>query len=370
MKFFLLGAVLATAGAAMAQSTVPEYINTGANKIELPSGANRDAWRKLAHDMDALKSHGGHIDIMHIGDSHIQAEMGTSQVRKRMQERYGNAGRGLITAFRLAGTNQPVDYFIVSENPTDSQCRLLKRPWPITPGFTGVASSSQWSNKITFGNKEQGHDFDRARIYTSLGTLPLSWNAPVDSAAFRAFAGERVYGMYTYNSTAPGIVYSTIGNNGACYSDYLLIDGFEDAVASFSPRLIVVSMGANEAYSGKTPEQIESATRQLLSNLRKANPESLFLVWLPMESHLKDDNGNYSIHQGVPVARDIINKVARENGAAIWNFYDVAGGEGVAQRWVDDGLMNPRDHIHLLRAGYQLQGDLAADALIAFLDSL
>ena len=52
----------------------------------------------------------GQVSIVHIGDSHIQADFLTREVRKNLQLRFGNAGRGLVFPLRVAGTNEPNDY--------------------------------------------------------------------------------------------------------------------------------------------------------------------------------------------------------------------------------------------------------------------
>ena len=353
-----------------------DFINYQANVIQMPStnGADNNetmsAWRQLAEDMADARTNFEQIDIVHIGDSHIQAEMGTSRLRELLQEQYGNAGRGLISAFRLAGTNQPVDYAITSERPTDKQARLLKRPWPIEPGFTGVASCSEKSNLITFKNLKKEHSFDRATIFASDANRYLAFPEVVDSAQFHALPGERVFGVYTTNSNNPGIVYSTIGNNGACFSDYLLLNGFSNDVAKLNPRLIILSMGTNEGFSSMSDDEMEHSMHQLISELREANPKALFMLWTPMECHGKDSEGNFAIKSRVRDARDLILKVAREEAIPVWDFYEVAGGYGSAQKWVDAGMMNKNDHVHLLSKGYRFQGELAADAMVQFLNSM
>mgnify|MGYP006210915005 CR=1 FL=1 len=47
----------------------------------------------------------GKINIVHIGDSHIQADLMTNFIRKKLQEEFGNAGRGFIFPYSLARTN-------------------------------------------------------------------------------------------------------------------------------------------------------------------------------------------------------------------------------------------------------------------------
>lgn len=350
--------------------SLPDFIAIELNNISLPQNADVQGWKILANRIKTAKNSGSKIDIMHIGDSHIQAEMGTSKVRELIQAEYGNAGRGLITAFKLAGTNQPVDYAIYSENPVDSQTRLLKRPWTIPPGFTGIASLSNRSNKITFKNNKPEYRFNRARIFTSEGERSIFYPTAVDSASFYAFPGERVFGVYTDNSDSAGLVYSTIGNNGACFSDYLLIEGFAENVATFSPSLIILSMGTNEGYSDKTDKEIADETLTLINLLQESNPEAKMIVWTPMECEAKNENEEFAVKRRVKDARNIIMEVALSKGIPVWDFYDIAGGDGAARKWVEAGLMNPKDHVHLLGAGYRLQGQLAADALIKFFEQL
>lgn len=357
----ILGVVMTIATTSFAAT--PEFINTEANHIKAVDNSGR--WADVAKRLKGLEKGESKdiVRILHIGDSHIQAEMGTSQLRSRLQERYGNGGRGLITAFKLAGTNQPVDYAITAENPVDSQARLLKRPWPITPGFTGVASSSNKSNRITFKNMRPEHGFDRATIFTSNGNRNLRWAEQVDSASFWAFPGEKVYGVYTANGK-PGVIYSTIGNNGACFSDYLLIDGFADATAQFHPDIIILSMGTNEGFSTMTDAEITSTTLQLIDDLKKANPQAAFLLWTPMECQRDGE-----VNRRVAEASKLLVDAADSRGISVWDFRDVAGGDGASSKWLDAGLMN-KDRIHLYKDGYVLQGDLAADAFIEMIDML
>jgi hypothetical protein len=45
------------------------------------------------------------INIVHIGDSHIQGDLMTNEIRKDLQRKFGNAGRGLVFPYQLAKTN-------------------------------------------------------------------------------------------------------------------------------------------------------------------------------------------------------------------------------------------------------------------------
>jgi LysM repeat protein len=81
------------------------YIHADSNKI-LHAEALDQFFIKLAClDHDSLTQ----LRILHIGDSHIQADFFSGPVRKALQERFGNAGRGLIFPYKVAGTNGPSD---------------------------------------------------------------------------------------------------------------------------------------------------------------------------------------------------------------------------------------------------------------------
>ena len=56
--------------------------------------------------------------------------------------------------------------------------------------------------------------------------------------------------------------------------------------------------------------------------------------------------------------------LARECNGAVWNQFRIMGGYGSSNRWVNAHLMN-RDHIHFLRAGYELLADLLYNAIQA-----
>ncbi len=51
------------------------------------------------------KSKSGKINIVHIGDSHIQADLFTAKIRSQFQKVYGNAGFGFTFPYSVAKTN-------------------------------------------------------------------------------------------------------------------------------------------------------------------------------------------------------------------------------------------------------------------------
>lgn len=343
----------------------PEYVNTNANHIDI-NGAD---WHNLAHKFAEAKSGNRQVNILHIGDSHIQAEFVTNRLRQLIQGKYGNAGRGLMVPLRLAGTNQSNDYNVTATPGTEFvQTRLLKCPWPVDPGFAGVAALPQQDTRLTWKTTGPGHTIANATLFTSEGMKRIYPDNNIsDSIITPIKAGEAVYGLFVDNGS-PGVIYSAIGNNGATYNDYLLVPGLVAATAELHPDMIVLSMGTNEAFSTMTDNQIVTAVTNLVKRLRRQAPDADFLMLLPMECQKNRNHGyrplspDYDILQRNAEIAALLKKTSRELGIPSWDFYTIAGGEGVSQKWIDDKLMN-KDRIHLLRPGYELQAELLFLAL-------
>ncbi|MCK7557859.1 hypothetical protein MKQ70_23755 [Chitinophaga sedimenti] len=49
------------------------------------------------------------VSVLHLGDSHLQAGFFPGVVAERLQEQFGNAGRGFVFPYNVAGTNGPDD---------------------------------------------------------------------------------------------------------------------------------------------------------------------------------------------------------------------------------------------------------------------
>lgn len=352
-------------------AAVPDYINEKANHIA-DNGADWSALRtKVA---STLAGDTADIRVLHIGDSHIQAEFVTNHLRSLLQKRYGNAGRGLIAPLRLAGTNQPNDYTVTSaDGGTWTQTRLLKCPWLNRPGFTGIAARPSKPTSVVWRALSPGHNIARATLFSSAGSKLVTPIVPSDSLVQKVAAGESIYGAVLENGRK-GLLYSAIGNNGACFNDYLLIDGFPKASAMFDADLIVLSMGTNEGFSTMTDAQIARSVDDLVNGIRHYNPQAAMLILLPMECQKNRNHGYrplseyYDVNKRVAEAKDVIAARAKALGVPVWDFYTVAGGEGASARWLEDKLMN-RDRIHLVKAGYELMGDLLYDALVEALEA-
>lgn len=383
-----------------------DFINEAANRIIL----NGDDWGGLRRSLANPKSwKGGKWQVVQVGDSHIQPDIMTAQVRWKLQDRWGNGGRGLIAALNLAHTNEPRDYYLKSSEKVSASSRLLSRTWSTDIGLTGVAV--RWDSAFTtlsIKAKDEGNEFNSVTLLHApqggyetamvggevLFAKELSkWASRFDLARATDTVSMTVpcksdfYGAILTN-TKRGVMVHSIGNNGATYSTYLKVPAFAQQMQVLDPQLIIISLGTNETVGNLAG--VESNIHQLVSALRKSMPGAHILLTTPMDWHkrvttrvpqqVKVGGGkkrrkaryktvyktstSYASNPNVPRMREIILDYGRRHKVAVWDLYTVAGGAGACSKWVAAGLMNPNDHLHQLEAGYELQGMLLGDALL------
>lgn len=378
------------------------FLNLRANKIDLKN----NNWERLYKKLRNSNKHT--FSIVHIGDSHLQADVGSGRVRELLQEKFGNGGRGLICPLRICGTNEPYTYTFS----TSAQCitsRLLKRPWATDMGFTGTAFTPQTANfDITLSTSTTrdpyGSPFDRIRIFASCPLsvtlvanehnilltpivtqtdyytdIHLPQSVVTAKLSLNSFETVNIYGASLHNGNY-GVEYHTIGNNGATFATYneLRTVGFD--ISHFKPDLVILSLGTNEAFSNITNDQLEADIDYMIANIRKHNPDAEILLTTPMECQKTKVTYTYTkkrkkrkrkkvkqtsmvINVKVKQMRDVILKYADNNNIPVYDFYAVAGGENASKQWAAKDLM-ARDHIHNSYKGYLLQGDLFYNALI------
>lgn len=339
------------------------------------------------------------VSVVHIGDSHLQADMATAVTRARLQQIYGSAGRGLIIPFKLAGTNEPADYAMTSPDGWVTS-RLLKMPWPTDMSFTGI--SVQPVNATATLALRAGVYFDSFTIFATGAGVAVNYVTDPAGNALPYVCdadGKRVHvtlaepvnevklsltrprdvavGGIDLREGNSGVVYHVIGNNGATYSTYSLIGGVGRDVAALSPDLIIVSLGTNEAFGKMTDATFRMNIDDFVTELRRANPSSRLLLVTPAECQRRTSRrvrrkgkgrryrtvSSYSVNTNVKRMRDVIVAYGSDNGIPVYDWYEVAGGTGSSAKWLADKTLN-KDRVHLTYKGYQLQGNLFTDALL------
>lgn len=377
------------------EESVPTYINRKANHITY-NGADWSALREAI-----ANSSQSPVSVIHIGDSHIQAEIGTSVIREMLQLDFGNGGRGLLSPLRLSGTNQPHDYGFESGSSWSIE-KIMKAPWTNLMGFNGTSLTLRGNRGnirlSTAENDESYNPFSSVNIFYN-GNLvvtgvsdeygmPLEYSVshqngvaqiqlakPISKIDISLESkGSLTIFCASVSNNRPGIIYHAIGNNGATYATYNRIGTTAQGISHLKPNLVIISLGTNEAFGKLDLMSFRSSMDRLIKSVMEHNPQSEILLVTPMEcersSVYRVGRGKrrrrvrtYAVNQNILPIRNEILRYGRENHIAVYDWYSVAGGAGASGRWFNDKLFGG-DRIHHTASGYRLGGKLLYEALI------
>lgn len=117
----------------------------------------------------------GKINIVHIGDSHIQADYLTNETRTLFQQTFGNGGRGFIFPFRIANTNNPINYSLIFGGKW-SNCKATQSGEGCTLGLNGLEINTRDSNSYMIIDPERN-----GRMDYSFNSLKLFYHTDEDS---------------------------------------------------------------------------------------------------------------------------------------------------------------------------------------------
>ena len=108
----------------------------------------------------------GKLNIVHIGDSHIQGDVMTAVCRNNLQKNFGNAGRGLVFPYTLAHTNGSPDVRFSSNVKWTNHRNIL--PLNGSPvGISGISlTSKSKSLRLTLQVKNKDYFFNTLKIIT------------------------------------------------------------------------------------------------------------------------------------------------------------------------------------------------------------
>lgn len=336
------------------------------------------------------------VNIVHLGDSHIQADYMTSVIRRNFHKHFGNAGRGLIVPLRVARTNEPNNFKTTSNvNWNSRRCVFPDQALPIGIGGVTIETTNKDANlEIHLNDLWLDYSFNSLTLFyeedsksfsfeicepggQQLGKLDgypqdsttnfakVSWERNVNSISIKAKKADQgqsraiIYGAVLENSKS-GVLYHTIGVNGAKFKHYNEAKHFAAQTGALQTDLFIISLGTNEAVDyPHVDKNVFAQIDQLLFALRKNNPGASFILVTPQDVYRNRNKPN----PGIAAVREVVIQYAAENGLAFYDLYRAMGGQDSAASWTENALLSG-DGIHLTRDGYEYQGNLFYHALI------
>ena len=353
-------------------------------------------WEGYHQKLDRLVFDGtGQVNIVHIGGSHVQADMWSMELRHRMQTMVPGvrAGRGFVFPYNMAKSNNPWWY-----NPEYTGIwtglRNVVRADSSTLGIAGISTTTRdtlTTLKISFrGEVYPGYTFDGAKVLHRMdssyavyawcedSTVNISrevnkegrftqfnFDRPLDTLRLRVVRTDTNQRQFTLNGIIlenkdPGIFLHASGVNGASTTNWLRCQRFTDELSYLKPDLVILSIGINDAHDPDfDAARYESNYRELIRRVRAVNPKAAILLTTNTDSYMKRRYPNLNAE----AVRNVMLRLSASEGVGMWDTFGVMGGQGSVRMWENADLAKS-DRIHMTREGYALLGDLLFSAMM------
>lgn len=414
---------------------------------------NANALRLLFEKLYLMEEQkAGKVNIVQVGDSHIQADLMSNYIRKKLQARFGNAGGGFTFPHQLARTNGSYNTRFKSNASWRSRRNILPVEAGYEVGLSGIALETRENFVVELNVRDSAYDFNTLKIITPrneadfdvatssrtivlestepkkiihrikngevLGSIANKYNVsiaeikrangmktdriragkklkiptdekvqrdvkrsefiplelksdslthyyyskqPLDKIYLLPHSGQNEYNLsgLVLENDSPGILYHSIGVNGAKASDYNKYPLFFQQLPALQPDLVIVSLGTNESFDKMEADAFMVQLSQFIANVKKTCPDACVLVMTPPPSLFRR---KYPNTIAASYAKSIAVQEADKNYAT-WDLYTEIGGLFGVPRNAKKGLINT-DRVHYTKPGYEKQGKLFSDAFI------
>jgi lysophospholipase L1-like esterase len=337
---------------------------------------------------------GARVRILHYGDSPTTADLITSDTRALLQEKFGDAGHGtyLIAKpwawYAHAGLDtRSGGWTIDPATLTNLKDGLYGLGGVSFRGSAGAVSTVLFAKSghsrasVSYLSQpgggavqveSEGHilgeiDTDAPQVLAGAQEFPLA--AGSRSLTLRVTRGQvRLFG-YAFYKDSPGVLYDSIGLNGAyarVLARFFNFEHWSEQLRQARPDLVIVNYGTNESvYAPYVDTQYENELTEVIQRLKTASPQSAIMVMSPMDRGERQAGG---VIGTVPVMNRLValqERIAHASGVAFFNTFQAMGGAGTMGRWYNaEPRLVSADFIHPMPSGARIVGTLFYKALL------
>jgi lysophospholipase L1-like esterase len=365
--------------------------------IDDPSGKALDPFFKSLVAIER-KEPGTLVRIVHYGDSLLAVDFVSGTLRRKLQDRFGDAGHGYMPVanpwpgyfhndvFRRASTEWMVSR-VVGPFAGD---QLYGLGGVTLTGYNRAAWAQYGtSTKTKFGNavsrfgvqyleQPKGGTFEILIDKKQTITVDTKGDQPaLRERVVKVPDGEhqfevrvakgpvRAFGTWMERDV-PGVVLDSIGIQGGRlrFLDQSNDEHWAQALRMRNPNLVVFEFGLNESADGFAYplDRYRETTIEVLKQVRKALPNASCLV-VALNDVAKRQGAGLVTAPVVPHLVKIQREVAAEVGCAFFDTYKAMGGNGSMAAWIGRGL-GQSDLTHPTTVGADIIGSWVFQALM------
>ena len=321
--------------------------------------------------------------VIHFGDSHIQGDRISGEVRTNLQKLGGNGGSGLFFPYSLCksvgptGTNSNISgtytYSSILKNPTKRRIGSLGYEITLTQG----AVFTMEFNEQFRGKRSKKFSI---LIHGKMDTVAIELAIPGVLKSHEALGNQRT--LYTFECPEipskiqfrvlkecslwglefiqeSGLVYQQCGVVGAQFTH--LLPYKEDILSMLEwqkPNLVVFSYGTNESYSALDSISYEKQIAAFILLLKEKLPEVGIII-----TNAPDTRSAGKTPKSELIVNRCLYDISKKTETAYYDVNRVMGGWGSHACWQANDLFL-KDQLHFNKKGATLMGQMLCHALL------
>ena len=331
------------------------------------------------------------IHVAYFGDSMIEGDLLTMDLRKSLQQRFGGRGIGFMPlTSATAGFRTSISHQF-NENWTTYHFNN-KPPEGIDLGWSGFSFRPQPGANARFRKSKWQDAFRRIELYyksasagkwsvtkhaaeseitfgasDSIKTLTLNDSIRFEDISLKLIEGNPTVMGLNFED-GPGIYvdnYSFRGNSGVPQNS-IKDETYQFASSQLNCKLVVLHYGLNVVGHkvGDYSWYLQSF-KKTIQKFKRTFPNATIIVSSVGDKSYKSGQ-QYHTETDIPLFVGMQAKLAREEGVVFWNLYQAMGGYDSMKRWVEEE--SPRkaakDYTHFNNEGAKTVATLFYDWLM------
>ena len=370
------------------KSIFVDTCRTGMTCIEDYSDSTLRGMTPFYRALDEVSSKGRLVRIAVFGDSFIEADIFTADLREMLQKRFGGCGVGFVTITSMTNGYRPTvrhtfegwsshavtdsvyfdrrkqgisgHYFIPGKNAYvelrgQNKYASLLDTCREASIFFYTKDTVDFSVRVNRG-EIQNHRFapnghlQELQIDGRIGSIRWTINR-ADSTLFYGMAMDGTEGIVVDN-------FSLRGSSGLSLRT-IPADMLKEFNRQRPYDLIILQYGLNVATQrGYNYDSYQKGLVTAIEHLKKCFPQSGFLLLSVGDRDYKTDTGELRTMPGVKNLIRYQQNIAAESGIAFWNMFEAMGGDGSMAKLVHaKPSMANYDYTHInFRGGKYLAG--------------
>lgn len=361
-----------------------------------------DSTSALSHffqSLNALKKKKNKTRIAYFGDSMIEGDLISQDLRECMQDLFGGEGVGFLPVTSvIAGFRRSVvhsfdgwtTYNLLENVPANHSLGIAG--YSFVPDIVKISDTTNLTSgswvKYTAVNKKHlnmfyetkvlyGYSEDDNTVIINGKRHKLNGDKIVNQLSVKTYA-QQVNARFQCKSSVDIYGFSMESDSGVFVDNFsfrgnsgLAIQKVKQNVYSATNEcldydLIILEYGLNAVNPAVTDfSWYERGMNIVIKHIRESFPNtSILLISVGDKSFRKD--GVYQTDPSVPILVEVQKRMAKDNKLAFWSLYDAMGGSGSMVKWVEgDTAFANKDYTHFNFKGAHKAGKLLFSKLLS-----